>query len=142
MFAVQEAVVMKAIRTLEAVKDQLKFVVELDGKTFGNAKIMPDGAKVKVTPRYKRGETRRYYLPYFKGVKIGDVVQVPFAHFDPTVLAANISAACVHSFGKGNATIFKNMSTKNIEVFIMDMDPSIDPKYRIDLRGAAAEDIE
>lgn len=54
------------------------------------------------------------------------------------VLAANVSAACVHSFGKDNATIHKNMTTKMVEVMLLDMDTSIDPKYRVDLRGAAA----
>lgn len=136
MLEVQKIAVIKAIRTLEAVKDHLEFAVEFDGKTYGNQKLMPTNAKI--TPRYKRGETRKHYAPYFKGIKIGDVIQIPFGNFDPVVLAANVSATCVHSFGKGNATIHKNMTTKKIEVMLFDMDPNIDPKYRIDLRGAAA----
>lgn len=136
MLEVQKLAVMKAIRVLEAAKDDIDFAIEFDNNKYGNRELAEK--RQRRAPQYPRGMTRDYYAPYFKGVKVGDVVQVPFAHFDPTILAANISAACVHSFGKGNATTFKNMTTKCIEVFITDMDPNIDPKYRIDLRGAAA----
>lgn len=135
MLEVQKMSVLKAIRMLEAVKDHIQFAVEFDDQKFGNRDLVVK--RQRRGPQYPRGMTRDHYAPYFKGVKIGDVIQVPFANFDPTVLAANISAACVHSFGKGNATIHKNMSTKKVEVMVIDMDPDIDPKYRIDLRGAA-----
>lgn len=136
MLEVQKIAVIKAIRTLEAVKDHLEFAVEFDGKTFGNRELV--AKRSRRGPQYPRGMTRDHYAPYFKGIKVGDVIQIPFGNFDPVVLAANVSAACVHSFGKGNATIHKNMTTKMVEVMLFDMDPNIDPKYRIDLRGAAA----
>lgn len=136
MFEVQKAAVLKAIRTLEAVKNEVQFAIEFDGKTYGNQKLMP--ANAKVTPRYKRGETRKHYAPYFKGAQIGDVIQIPFAGFDPTVLAANISAACVHTFGKGNCTSYRNNKTNCIEVMILDQDESIPHKYRMDILGERA----
>lgn len=136
MFEVQKQAIVKAIRTLEAMASDVKFAVEFDGKTYGNQKLMPDN--VKLTPRYKRGVTRKHYAPYFKGAKVGDVIQIPFAGFDPAVLAANVSAACVHSFGKGNCTTYRNAKTNSIEVLITDMDESIPNKYRLDLLGERA----
>lgn len=140
MFEVQKAAVVRAIRTLEAVANEVNFAIEFEGKTYGNHKLMPNNAKI--TPRYKRGETRKHYAPYFKGAKIGDVIQIPFAGFDPTVLSANISAACVHTFGKGNATTYKNMKTNCIEVMIVDQDDSIPMKRRMDILGDRAIDAD
>lgn len=136
MLEVQKIAVIKAIRTLEAVKDHLEFAVEFDGKTFGNRELV--AKRSRRGPQYPRGMTRDHYAPYFKGIKVGDVIQIPFGNFDPVVLAANVSAACVHSFGKGNCTSYRNNKTQCIEVMIVDRDETIENKYRMDLLGERA----
>lgn len=120
MHEVQKLAIQKAIRTLEAMKDHVQFAVEFGDEVFGNRKL----AEVKTfkrTPRYPYGATRKHYLPYFEGAQVGDVIEVPFGEFDGRVLAANISAACIHVFGKGNTTVHKNDKTKIVEVLITGM---------------------
>jgi len=119
MHEVQKLAVQRAIRVLEAAQDHLQFAIELDDTAYGNRKLAPlVAAKDKRNIYYPRGVTRKYYAPFFKGVKVGDVVEVPFGGFDGRVLSSNISATCVHVFGKGNATVHKNQKTQKIEVFI------------------------
>lgn len=123
MHEVQKLAVQKAIRTLEAMKDHVQFAVEFNDEVFGNRTLAPVKA-FKRQPRYPYGATRKYYSPFFEGAKVGDVIEVPFGEFDGRVLSANISAACIHAFGKGNTTVHKNDKTGKVEVLITGMDPS------------------
>lgn len=120
MHEVQKVAIIKALRLLDSVKDHIGYAVEFDGEVHGNRTLEPIKT-FKRKPRYAYGETRRHYAPFFKGAKIGDVIQVPFGTFDPSVLSSNISAACVHKFGKGNATVLRNEKTQSIEILISDI---------------------
>lgn len=120
MMEVQKIAITKALRTLEAMKEHVQFAAEFNGEVFGNRKLA-EAKAYKRAPRYPYGETRKHYIPYFEGVKIGDVIEVPFGPFDPGVLSANISAACVHMFGKGNSTVHQNKKTGNVEVLVTGM---------------------
>ena len=122
MEQVQKIAFEKALRVLDAVKDKIAYAVEYEGKTYGNRALAP--VKSRGTGRYPHGMTRKHYLPYFKGAQIGDVIKVPFADFEPRVLAANISAACFHMYGKGNVTVHLNRKSKCIEVMIEGMHES------------------
>jgi hypothetical protein len=117
MQEVEKITVRKVLRILDAVKDHIQYAVEFDGVTYGNRKL----AEVKVHKRnaqYPKGATRKHYVPYLNRVKDGGLVNVPFGGFDGKVLSANISAYCVHEFGKGNATVHKNEASQCIEVFV------------------------
>lgn len=118
MQEVEKIAVRKALRVLNAVKDHIQYAVEFDGETYGNREL----AVVKKPARNKQypyGATRKHYLPYLESIKEGGVVSIPFGAFDGKVLSANISAACVHLFGKGNATVHKNEAKTCIEVLVM-----------------------
>ena len=115
---VQKIAVMKALRTLEAVKDVVQYAVEFDGQTYGNRQLAAV-KNTKRTPRYPHGVTRKYYLPYLDAIKEGGVTSIPFGSFDGKALSSNISAACVHLFGKGNATVHRNDVSNCIEVLIV-----------------------
>lgn len=119
MEQVQKIAFDKALRILEAVKDKVSYAIEYDGKTYGNRTLAP--VKQRGVGRYPYGMTRKHYLPYFQGAKIGDVIKVPFKDFEPRILAANISAACYHMYGKGSVTVHCNRNSKCIEVMIEDM---------------------
>lgn len=117
MQEVEKITIRKALRVLDAMKDHIQYAIEFDGVTYGNRKL--EEVKVyKRNPQYPKGTTRKYYMPYLNTVKDGGLVNVPFGGFDGKVLSANISAYCVHEFGKGNATIHKNEASQCIEVFI------------------------
>jgi hypothetical protein len=115
MNEVQKMAIRKALRTLEIVKDVVQYAVEFDGQAYGNRKLAPV-KDTKRPPRYPHGATRKHFLPYLEKIKDGGVTNIPFGDFDGKVLSSNISAACVHFFGKGNATVHMNKDTKHIEV--------------------------
>lgn len=118
MQEVEKIVVRKALRILDAVRDSIQYAVEFDGETYGNRELVAVKVPKRVS-RYPYGATRKYYLPYLDSIKDGGVVSIPFGGFEGKVLSANISAACVHLFGKGNATVHKNDATQSIEVLIV-----------------------
>ena len=118
MQEVEKIAIQKAIRTLNAVKDHVQYAIEFDGVTYGNRELAAVKS-FKRPPRYPHGATRKHYLPYLESIKDGGVVSIPFGGFDGSVLSANISAACVHLFGKGNATVHKNPIKSCIEVLIV-----------------------
>lgn len=123
MEEVQKIALMKALRTLQNLKGHVKYAVEFDGEVHGNATLATTKEK-KRKARYPFGETRKYYMPFLEKGEVGGVVSIPFAHYDPRVLASNISAACLHLFGKGNTAMHKNEATKCIEVYIEAIEPT------------------
>lgn len=129
MSEVQKMAIRKVLRTLEIVKDVVQYAVEFDGVTYGNRTLAPV-KDTRRSPRYPYGATRKHYMPYLDQIKGGGVVNVPFGEFEGTVLAANISAACVHLFGKGNATVHTNKDTKNVEVLVVPSDKEQSPADR------------
>ena len=144
MLEVQKQAAIKAIRVLEALKEHVQFAVEFDEQTYGNRELKPTKKERKRNgdwPTYKRGTTRKHYLPYFNNAKVGDVIEVPFGEFDGRVLSANISAACVHTFGKGNATVHRNNTNQTVEVLITGMDPTVNPARQMEMFDADGTDL-
>ena len=94
---------------IEAAKRAIKM---LDAAQVKYAVILPDGIhgpiKLKIKPSYKRGETRAYYWPLMENMKAGDIVEIPCKEYDLQTLAKNISATCVHAWGKGSAITQSN----------------------------------
>lgn len=129
MSEVQKMAIRKVLRTLEIVKDVVQYAVEFDGVTYGNRTLAPV-KETRRSPRYPHGATRKHYTPYLDQIKNGGVVHVPFGEFDGKVLSANISAACVHIFGKGNTTIHRNDAGKFVEVLAVPSDKEQSPADR------------
>jgi hypothetical protein len=125
MNEVQKMAIRKVLRTLEVLKDVVQYAVEFDGETYGNRKLA-EVKDTKRTPRYPHGATRKYYLPYLDAIKEGGVTSIPFGQFDGKTLSSNISAACFHIFGKGNATVHMNKEANCIEVLIVPSEKSQD----------------
>lgn len=103
-----------AIKMLSAVGDNVRWSVDFDGQTYGNADL-----QARRSPKrkfiYARNETLRHFEPMLRGMDVGDVVKVPFAHFDGAVLATHMSAAATRWFGKGNYTTHKNDKEQCVE---------------------------
>jgi hypothetical protein len=125
MNEVQKMAIRKVLRTLEVLKDVVQYAVEFDGETYGNRKL-EEVKDTKRSPRYPWGATRKYYLPYLDAIKEGGVTTIPYGQFDGKALASNISAACIHLFGKGNTTVHRNDVSKCIEVLIVPSEKSQD----------------
>jgi len=122
MEEVQKIALNKALRTLNNLKGHVRYAVEFDGTTHGNAKLEAE-KEAKRLARYPYGETRKYYLPYLEKATAGEVISIPFGPYDPRVLAANVSAACHHLFGKGNTSMHRNDSKGCIEIYIEAVEP-------------------
>lgn len=101
----------KAIRILEAIG--AKYAIHIDGEVYGTLKVANESNRNRV---YARGETRAHYWPIIENLNVGDSASVPFAHFDPKILASNISANCVHAWGAGNTMTARNDENQTIEV--------------------------
>jgi hypothetical protein len=129
MSEVKKMAIRKALRTLEIVKDDIQYAVEFDGIVYGNRTLAPV-KETRRSPRYPHGATRKHYLPYLDKIKDGGETRVPFGEFDGRVLAANLSAACVHIFGKGNTTIHRNDAGKFVEVLAVPDAKTEDPADR------------
>lgn len=101
----------KAIRILEAIG--AKYAIHIDGEVYGTLKVAKESKRNRV---YAHGETRAHYWPIIENLNVGDSASVPFAHFDPKILASNISANCVHAWGAGNTMTARNDENQTIEV--------------------------
>lgn len=117
MQEVEKIAVRRALRVLNAVKDHIQYAIEFDGETHGNRELAVVKKRVH-GKKYPYGSTRKHYLPYLETVKQGGVVNIPFGAFDGKVLSGNVSAACVHLFGKGHATVHRNDLTSTIDVLV------------------------
>jgi len=128
MQEVEKMAVRKALRLLNGVKSHIQYAVEFDDETHGNRELAPIKKRVH-SKQYPYGSTRKHYLPYLETIRQGGVVNIPFGQFDGRVLSGNISAACVHLFGKGHSTVYRNDLTSTIDVLVAFDDeeiPSVD----------------
>lgn len=136
MLEVQKMALERALKTLESVKDHIQYAVEYDGVVVGNRELKP-AKKVKAAAKrvghYPFGATKEYFTPYIKDMKAGDVVSIPWGSFDGAILARNVSAACIHRFGKGNATVHNNRNTKAVEVLIVGGDDTSGEESQIEM---------
>jgi hypothetical protein len=103
-----------AIKMLNAVGDNVRWSVEFEGQNYGNADLQSRRSP-KRNFHYARNETINHFEPLIRGAQIGDVVKVPFLHFDGAVLSTHMSAAAARWFGKGSYTTHKNEKDKCVE---------------------------
>ena len=112
---VQHIALTRALKTLDAIG--ARYAVQYDGLTYGTLPIAPEPKpRTRGAPRYARGVTRAHYWPYLQPMHPGDVAYIPFGEFDPETLAANITAACFHSWGKGNAVTKRDDTQRVVNV--------------------------
>jgi hypothetical protein len=112
---VQHIALTRALKTLDAIG--ARYAVQYDGLTYGTLTIAPEPkAKTRAGPRYARGMTRAHYWPHIIHMEPGDVATIPFGEFDPETLAANVSAACFHVWGKGNTVTKRDDAQRVINV--------------------------
>lgn len=89
---------------------------QFNGKEYVNGEL--------TTPKKKRasyktnvyGERAEYYKPLIENMKAGDVVDVPFLHFNPNELQSSICAYAVLNWGTKACTTSMNKKTKAVEV--------------------------
>lgn len=112
---VQHIALKRALKALDAIS--AKYAVQYEGQTYGTlsvaapAKVRKDGR-----PHYRRGTTRAHYWPYLEAMQPGDVVAIPFADFDPYILARNITAACCHAWGNGQSITQRDDAARVVNV--------------------------
>ena len=104
----------RAMRMLDAAGAE--YAIEFNGQTFGVLKLAP---KPKRKPVYPRGTTKAYYEPMLGHLQPGQSAIVPRGGFDLTILAKNISAYAVHTWGAGSMLTHKNEAADCIEVLRM-----------------------
>jgi len=89
---------------------------QFNGKDYVNGEL--------TTPKKKRasyktntyGERAEHYKPLIENMKAGDVVDVPFANFEPNDLQSSICAYAVMQWGTKSYTTSVNKKTKVVEV--------------------------
>jgi hypothetical protein len=112
---VQHIALTRALKTLDAIG--ARYAVQYDDQTYGTLPIAPEPkAKTRAGPRYARGMTRAHYGPHLQPMQPGDVATIPFGEFDPETLSANITAACFHSWGKGNTVTKRDDAQRVVNV--------------------------
>ena len=112
---VQHIALTRALKALDAIG--ARYAVQYDGLTYGTLPIAPEPKpRTRAGARYPRGMTRAHYWPHIQPMQPGDVATIPFGAFDPETLAANITAACFHSWGKGNAVTKRDDTQRVVNV--------------------------
>ena len=105
----------RALRMLDAIGAQ--YAIQYDGQTYGALELAPPPKRRKDgRPHYKRGTTRAHYWPYIKDMAVGDDVSIPYADFDPHILAGNTSAACTHAWGLQSAVVQRDDEARVVNV--------------------------
>ena len=88
---------------------------QFNGKEYVNGELVE--VKKKRTHNFESyGERAEYYKPLIENMKAGDVVDVPFAHFNPNELQSSICAYAVGNWGTKSCTTSMNKKTKAVEV--------------------------
>lgn len=87
--------------------------------------ILPDGTVIQKgefdkpkrrKPQVVRGLLSRHYLPYLKKIKLGQLIEIPYAKFNGDVLQRSVSAYARYIYGKGRIMTSKNDKRKVVEI--------------------------
>lgn len=107
MKELQERELKRLITFLDAINCQYKIVTD-DGQSFMRGNVVPEPQKHE---RKKRNLTMPYgtiaahYRPFIDmKAKVGDVIEIPIAHFDPHVLRGAICSFLTKGWGKKKYT--------------------------------------
>lgn len=107
MKELQERELKKLLVFLEAIKCQYKIITD-DGQTFTLGNVNPEPPKHE---RKKRNLTMPYgtIAKHFRqfidmNAKVGDVMEIPIAHFDPNVLRGAVCSYLTKGWGKKKYT--------------------------------------
>jgi hypothetical protein len=107
MKELQEKELKRLITFLDAINCQYKIITN-DGQTFMRGNVVPAPPKPE---RKKRNLTMPYgtiaahYRPFIDmKAKVGDVMEIPLAHFDPVTLRGAISSYLTKGWGKKTYT--------------------------------------
>lgn len=109
--------VRRAMKMLDAAGAQ--YAIIIDDETFGTLTVATPRKRKNNWVSYPKGETREYYYPYIKDMVAGDIVEIPVGRFDIKTLASNVSAACIHEWGKGSTITNADRSRGIISVLRM-----------------------
>jgi len=108
------------VRAVEQALDTLSklgcvYHAQFNGKEYVHGEL--------TTPKRKRarnsdayGERADHYKPLIENMKAGDVIDVPFAHFNPNELQSSICAYAVGNWGTKSFTTSVNKKTRVVEV--------------------------
>lgn len=88
---------------------------QFNGKEYVNGELV-EAKKKRTYNSESYGERAEYYKPLIENMKAGDVVDVPFLHFNPNELQSSICAYAVLNWGTKACTTSMNKKTKAVEV--------------------------
>jgi hypothetical protein len=89
---------------------------QFNGKDYVNGELVEVKKKRSSYKTNTYGERAEHYKPLIENMKAGDVVDVPFAHFEPNELQSSICAYAVLNWGTKACTTSMNKKTKAVEV--------------------------
>lgn len=120
MLAVQEKKFREALAILALVGAKFK-VITPDGSEYGDLEVrtIRSGSSKAHFPRYKHGETRRFFMQYLLAMKAGDAKVIDCKEYDPRVIARDISSYCCQTFGNGSVSCLADREEKTVEIFAL-----------------------
>ena len=120
MLEVQEKKLKQAIDMLELLGLEFK-VIRPDGFEYGKLEVTPPkpAPKVKNLPKYKRGETRSFFVPIISKMEAGHAKAIYCKGYDARVIARDISSYCVNTFGRESISCVTKREANTVEVLAL-----------------------
>jgi hypothetical protein len=124
MLEVQEKKLKQAIDMLELLGLEFK-VIRPDGFEYGKLEVKPpeppkpEPKKIKKLPKYKRGETRSFFVPIISKMEAGHAEAIYCKGYDARVIARDISSYCVNTFGRESISCVTNREANTVEVLAL-----------------------
>ena len=126
MLEVQEKKLKQAIDMLELLGLEFK-VIRPDGFEYGKLEVKPPAPpkppkpapKVKNLPKYKRGETRSFFVPIISEMEAGHAKAIYCKGYDARVIARDISSYCVNTFGRESISCVTKREANTVEVLAL-----------------------
>jgi hypothetical protein len=119
MLNIQKNQIKKFVGVLKSMNAEYKIILP-DGTTYGELKTPEPKPASNNRPghRYAKGETRKYYEPYFtaKPLAVGEVLSIPYGPYHVPTLAQNVCSYAHSLFGKGNYATERNKKAKTVDV--------------------------
>jgi hypothetical protein len=96
-------------------------VITPDGTEYGDleVKVLRKETTKTGLPRYKFGETREFFRPDLITMKAGYAKVIDCKHYDPRVIARDISSWACQNIGTGSVSCLANREANTVEVFAL-----------------------
>lgn len=120
MLAVQEKKLNEAIHVLNLIGAKYKIITPF-GAEYGDleVKVLRSETTKAGLPRYKFGETREFFRNDLITMKAGDAKVIDCKHYDPRVIARDISSWGCQNIGTESVSCLTNREANTVEVFAL-----------------------